>query len=193
MHPSDVKRAEIAYLGDRCFVDMRIVHRILVLFLLSAACGLGQMTVISTPLQDPEVKPEQLTATIVYYQKMRLGARRSIRILALALQNLDPSGSKARLNDAINNEQDIVDWANWCITALRDKTDAAVTCAFPPGLNEIAAAQGQESACQAAANSLVHVNCSQQPASAKRTESPDKAPTAGNGHSHTQTAGRPTS
>jgi hypothetical protein len=36
------------------------------------------------------------------------------------------------LNEAINNEQDNVDWANWCILALRDKTAEARTCVFQP-------------------------------------------------------------
>jgi hypothetical protein len=36
------------------------------------------------------------------------------------------------LNAAIDNEQDIVDWANWCILALRDKTDEAKACVFQP-------------------------------------------------------------
>jgi hypothetical protein len=52
-------------------------------------------------------------------------------VLVLALQNTE-GGSKVRLNEAIDNEQDIVDWANWCILALRDKTDAAKACVFQP-------------------------------------------------------------
>jgi hypothetical protein len=99
-------------------------------FLLSLACAHGQMTVISAPLKDPEVKPEQRTATIVHYEKMRVTARRTIRVLAMALQSSD-APSRIKLNEAINNEQDIADWANWCILALRDKTDAASACVFP--------------------------------------------------------------
>jgi len=110
---------------------MKIARCIVAGFLLSFACAYGQMIVLSAPPKDPEVKPEQLTATIVHYQKMRLTARGTIRVLALALQNTD-GGAKVRLNEAINNEQDIVDWANWCILALRDKTDAAKACVFQP-------------------------------------------------------------
>jgi hypothetical protein len=46
------------------------------------------------------------------------------------MQNTD--GSTVKLNEAINNEQDIVEWANWCILALRDKTDQAKACVFQP-------------------------------------------------------------
>ena len=118
----------------RCSAQMKNLQLILAFFLLSLACAHGQMTVISTPSKDPEVKPEQRTATIEHYEKMRLTARRTIRILALALQNTDAGGSKAKLNEAINNEQDIVDSANWCILALRDGTAEAGTCAFQPDL-----------------------------------------------------------
>lgn len=110
---------------------MKIARSIVAGFLLSFACAYGQMVVLSAPVKDPEVKPEQLTATIVHYQKMRFTARGAIRVLTLALQNTE-GGSKMKLNEAINNEQDIVDWANWCILALRDKTDAAKPCVFQP-------------------------------------------------------------
>lgn len=106
------------------------MHRIFAFFLLSLACAHAQTIIISAPPKDPEVKPEQRTATILHYETMRVTARRTIRVLALALQNTD--GSKARLNEAINNEQDIVDWANWCILALRDRTDQARTCVYQP-------------------------------------------------------------
>jgi len=132
--------------------------------LLSLACAQGQTVNLSNPTTDPVVKPEQLTATIVHYQKMRLTARRSIRMLVLALQNTE--GSTARLNEAINNEQDIVDWANWCIVALRDNTDNALTCAFPPGLNSEAKS---ESVCRAAENASL-ASCAPKTAAAKRTE-----------------------
>jgi len=88
------------------------------------------MTILSAPIKDPDVKTEQRTATIVHYEKMRATARGAIRVLALALQNTE--GSKARLNEAINNEQDIVDSANWCILALRDKTPDARACMLQP-------------------------------------------------------------
>ncbi len=110
---------------------MKIASSVVACFLLSLACAHGQTTIISAPPKDPEVKPEQRTATIVHYEKMRFSARATVRVLALALQNTDGS-STARLNEAINNEQDIVDWANWCILALRDKTDQAKTCVFQP-------------------------------------------------------------
>ncbi len=99
--------------------------------MLSLTFAYGQMIVLSAPPKDPEVKPEQRTATIVHYEQTRATARGAIRVLTLALQNSDPS-AKARLNEAINNEQDIVDSANWCILALRDKTPDAVGCAFHP-------------------------------------------------------------
>ena len=109
---------------------MKIARSLAACFLLSLACGYGQTTIISAPLKDPEVKPEQRTATIVHYEKMRVAARATIRVLALAMHNTD--GSTVRLNEAINNEQDIVEWANWCILALRDKTDEARSCVFQP-------------------------------------------------------------
>jgi len=149
---------------------MKKVHHILVFLLLPLACAYGQMTIISTRAADPEVRPEQRTATIVHYEKMRLTARSTIRVLALALQNTE-GGPTTRLNDALNNEQDIVDWANWCILALRDKTTEAVTCAFPPRLGD---ETRSESICQVAENSRLH--CSGRPASAKRTESSDTTP-----------------
>lgn len=110
---------------------MQIARSMVVCFLLSLACAYGQMTIISAPPKDPEVKPEQRTATIVHYERMRVTARATIRVLALALQNTD-GAPKMKLNEAINNEQDIVDWANWCILALRDKTDEARACVFQP-------------------------------------------------------------
>jgi phosphotransferase system HPr-like phosphotransfer protein len=109
---------------------MKIARSIVACFLLSLGCAYGQMIVISARPKDPEVKPEQRTATIVHYEKMRVTARSTIRVLALALQNTD--GPRVRLNEAIDNEQDIVDWANWCILALRDKTDEAKACVFQP-------------------------------------------------------------
>jgi hypothetical protein len=151
---------------------MKKVHHIFVFLLLPLACAYGQMTILSTAAADPEVRPEQRTATIVHYEKMRLTARSTIRVLALALQNTD-GGSTARLNNALNNEQDIVDWANWCILALRDKTTEAVTCAFPPRLGDEIRSQ---SVCQVAENSRSRLHCSGRPASAKRTESSDTTP-----------------
>jgi hypothetical protein len=148
---------------------MKTGRHIFTFCLLSLACSYGQMTIISAPPKDPEVNPEQLTATIVHYERMRLTARKTIAVLALALQNTDGS-SKARLNEAINNEHDIVDWANWCIVALRDKTTDALTCASPPGLRDGA---GSESICQVAENPLVRSRCSQRPTTGKRGESTD--------------------
>ena len=150
---------------------MKKVYRIFVFLLLPLACACGQMTLLSTAAPDPEVRPEQRTATIVHYEKMRLTARSTIRVLALALQNTD--GPTARLNDALNNEQDIVDWANWCILALRDKTTEAVTCAFPPRLGDETRSL---SVCQAAENSHSRLHCSARPSSAKHTESSDTTP-----------------
>lgn len=137
--------------------------------LLSLACSYGQMTIISAPRKDPEIRPEQRTATIVYFEKMRLSAQRTIGVLALALQNTE-GGSTARLNEAINREQDIVDSANLCILALRDKTADALTCAFPPGLSDGAASK---SVCQVAESPLVRSRCAHRPPSAKRSESTD--------------------
>ena len=151
---------------------MKRVHRIFVFLLLPLACTYGQMTILSSAAADPEVRPEQRTATIVHYEKMRVTARSTIRVLALALQNTE-GGSTTRLNAALNSEQDIVDWANWCILALRDKTSEAVTCAFPPRLGDETRSQ---SVCQAAENSLSRLHCSARPASAKRTKSSDTTP-----------------
>lgn len=108
---------------------MKSVHLILAFLLLSLPCAYGQMITISAPPKDPEVKPEQQTAKIVHYLKMRATARSTIRMLALALEN---GGSKPRLNEAINNEEDIVGWANWCIVALRDQTADASACVYQP-------------------------------------------------------------
>jgi hypothetical protein len=148
---------------------MKNGHGIFAFCLLSLACSYGQMTIISAPRKDPEVRPEQRTATIVYFEKMRLTAQRTIGVLALALQNTE-GGSTVRLNEAINSEQDIVDSANLCILALRDKTADALTCAFPPGLSDGAASK---SVCQVAESPLVRSRCSQRPPSAKRSESTD--------------------
>jgi hypothetical protein len=112
---------------------MKSLRHILAFCLISVASASAQMIVISSAPKDPEVKPEQRTATIVHYEKMRVTARRTIHVLALALQNTD-GAPKAKLNEAINNEQDIVDWANWCILALRDKTEEASMCVFPADL-----------------------------------------------------------
>jgi hypothetical protein len=151
------------------WVEMKNGQLIFAFCLLSLTCSYGQMTIISAPAKDPEMNPEQRTATIVHYENMRLTARRTIGVLALALQNTEGS-SKARLNEAINNEHDIVDWANWCIVALRDKTADALTCASPPGLRDGA---GSESICQVAENPLVRSRCSQRLNSAKHRESTD--------------------
>jgi hypothetical protein len=142
-------------------------HHIFAVFLVSLGCAYGQMTVIGGPSTDPDVKPEQRTATILHYERVRTTARRSIGILALALQNED-GGSKPRVAAAINNEQDIVDSANWCIRALRDKTEEAVSCAFPTAQSDATESQG---ICQAAENPRVRSHCSQVATSAKRIES----------------------
>ena len=110
---------------------MKIARYAIACFLLSLGCAYGQMIVLSTHPKDPDIKPEQQTATIVHYEKMRSSARGTIRVLALALQNTD-GAPKTKLNDAIDSEQDIVDWANWCILALRDKTAEARACVFQP-------------------------------------------------------------
>jgi len=110
---------------------MKIARSVVAGFLLSLACAYGQMIILSAPPKDPEVKPEQRTATIVHYERMRLATRATIRVLVLALQNTD-GAPKAKLNEAINDQQDTVDWANWCILALRDKTDEAKACVFQP-------------------------------------------------------------
>jgi hypothetical protein len=89
------------------------------------------MIILSTHPKDPDVKPEQRTATIVHYEKMRSSARGTIRVLALALQNID-GGPKMKLNEAIDNEEEVVDWANWCIMELRDQTTDAQECVFQP-------------------------------------------------------------
>src|ERR1035438_10807115 len=78
---------------------MKNGHHIFAFCLLSLACSYGQMTIISAPRKDPEVRPEQRTAPIVHYEKMRLTARRTIGVLALALQNTE-GGPTARLNEA---------------------------------------------------------------------------------------------
>jgi hypothetical protein len=137
--------------------------------LLSLACSYAQMTIISAPSKDPELGPDQRTATIVHYEKMRLTARRTIGVLALALQNT-AGGSTARLNEAINSEQDIVDSANLCILALRDKTAEALTCAFPAALGDGTPSKG---VCQVSENPLVRSHCSQRPPSAKPSKSTD--------------------
>lgn len=112
---------------------MKLVPHIFALLLLGLVPAYGQqMTIISSAPKDPDIKPEQRTANIVHYEKVRAIARGSIRVLALALQNTDPGPSRLKLNEAINNEEDMVDWANWCILALRDKTDDAKTCVFQP-------------------------------------------------------------
>jgi hypothetical protein len=110
---------------------MKILPCIVACFMLSLGCAYGQMVILSTHPEDPEVKPEQRTANIEHYVKMRASARGTIRVLALALQNTDGS-PKMRLNEAIDNEEGIVDWANWCILALRDKTPEARSCVFQP-------------------------------------------------------------
>ena len=149
---------------------MKKIHLIFAFLLLPLGCAYGQMIFLNTAAADPQVRPEQRTATIVHYEKMRLTARSSIRVLALALQNTE-GGSKMRLNDALNNQQDIVDWANWCILALRDKT--TVVCAFPAREGDETTSQ---SVCQVADNSLSRLHCSGHAASAKRTESSDTSP-----------------
>lgn len=148
---------------------MKNGHHIFAFCLLSVACSYGQMTVISAPRKDPEVKPEQRTATIVHYETMRLTARRTISVLALALQNTE-GGSTAKLNEAIDSQQDIVDSANLCILALRDKTADAISCILPAGMSDGAASKG---ICQVAESPLVHSRCSQQSPSAKRSASTD--------------------
>jgi len=148
-------------------VDMR-AHRIVVFFLFSLGCAYGQMTVISGRSTDPDLKPEQRTATIAHYERVRTSARRTIGMLAFAMEK--KAGSKLDLADAINNEQDIVDSANWCILALRDKTKDALACAFP---NERTDETESKGICQVAQNPVVRSRCSQQTTTAKRIETSD--------------------
>jgi hypothetical protein len=107
---------------------MKTARYVFVFFLLAAG-AYGQNVIVSTPLKDPVVPPEQKTAAIVHYEKMRFTARSVIRELALDLQNAD-GGSKPKIAEAMNYQEDIVDWANWCILALRDKTSEAKACVF---------------------------------------------------------------
>lgn len=111
---------------------MKKAHFIFAFLVFSSVCAYGQATILNAAIKDPELKAEQRTATIVHYEKMRSTARSAIRVLALALQNSQGSEVKLRLNDAINNEQDIADWANWCIVALRDKTEQGKACVYLP-------------------------------------------------------------
>lgn len=112
---------------------MRIVRTFCAFMVLLPACALGQTMIITTAPKDPEVKPEQLTAAILHYEKMRTTAREVIHDLAFDLRASDGS-SKVKLNDAINYQQDIVEWANWCILALRDKTVQAKACVIKTDL-----------------------------------------------------------
>ena len=112
---------------------MKSARYIFACLLLSLVCAYGQMTVISAPPKDPDVKPEQRTATIVHYEKMRTTARATIRVLVMGLQNTE-GGSRAKLNEAIDNQQDIVDWANWCIVAVRDGNANGGACVFKPDI-----------------------------------------------------------
>ena len=108
---------------------MKTARYVLAFFAILAASAFGQTVIINTSLPDPVVKPEQKTAAIVHYEKMRFTARAVIRDLALDLQTAD-AGSKPRIGEVINYQADIVDWANWCILALRDKTSEAKACVF---------------------------------------------------------------
>jgi len=106
---------------------MKIARNLVAFFLFSMACAYGQTRIVTTPPKDPEVKPEQRTPAIVHYEQVRTAARRTIYDLAVHLRSADPD-SRASLNETIDNEQDIVEWANWCILALRDKTAEASAC-----------------------------------------------------------------
>lgn len=105
---------------------MKIARYVAGLVLFVAVGAWGQTTIVMTAPKDPEVKPEQRTAAIAHYEKLRGSSREIIRQLALDLQN--GASSKARLNEAMDYQQDMVDWANWCILALRDKTAEAKAC-----------------------------------------------------------------
>jgi len=106
---------------------MKIALNVSAFFLLSLACAHGQTRIVNTPPKDPEVKAEQRTPGIAHYEQVRSTARRAIYDLAVHLQS-SSADSRAQLNETINNEQDIVEWANWCILALRDKTADARAC-----------------------------------------------------------------
>jgi hypothetical protein len=106
---------------------MKIAQSVVAGFLLSLACAFGQTIIVTTPAKDPEIKPEQRNVAILHFEKMRASARESIRTLALDLRGSD-SGARAKANEAINNQQDMVEWANWCIVALRDRTSEANAC-----------------------------------------------------------------
>jgi hypothetical protein len=106
---------------------MKLARNVVACFLLSLACAYGQTVIVTTAPKDPEVKPEQRTAAILHYENMRGSARLIIRGLALDLRSANGI-SKATLNEAINYQQQMVDWSNWCILALRDKTSEAKMC-----------------------------------------------------------------
>lgn len=108
---------------------MKTAHFVFAFFLLLAASAYAQTEIVTTRPIDPVVKPEQKTAAIVHYEKMRFTARSVIRALAVDLQNAD-TGSKPKVAEAMNYQEDIIDWANWCILALRDKTSEAKACVF---------------------------------------------------------------
>ena len=88
----------------------------------------------------------------------------------LAMDYRQQTDAASRRQPLAKREHDIVDLANWCIVALRDKTADALTCASPPGLRDGA---GSESICQVAEDPLVRSRCSRQPSSAKHSESSD--------------------
>ena len=138
------------------------MYRIFAILVVASACACAQMTIISGSPKDPDVRPDQLTATIVHYQDMRTSARRTIRILAMALEKT--GGSRAALTEAIDDEQDIVDSANWCIASLRDKVPGAEVCMLP---RAEAIDQGQKGVCQLAGNPAVRSRCVERTASAK--------------------------
>jgi hypothetical protein len=106
---------------------MKIARSVVAGFLLSLACAYGQTMIISAAAKDPEIKPEQRTVAILHFEKMRASARETIHTLALDLRGSD-AGARAKVNEAMNNEQDTVEWANWCILALRDRTGEANAC-----------------------------------------------------------------
>jgi hypothetical protein len=106
---------------------MKIARSVVAGLLLSLACAYGQTVIISAATKDPEIKPEQRNVAILHFEKMRSSARETLRTLALDLRSSD-AGARAKVNEAMNNQQDTVEWANWCILALRDKTAEANAC-----------------------------------------------------------------
>lgn len=102
--------------------------RVIGFIFLTALCATGQTkSIVLNQHEEAEVAPAQITPAIQHYLDSRVELRKDMKATAALL--LDSEGSRMRtLIEVLNGEQETVEYVNWCIVQLRDKTESGNVC-----------------------------------------------------------------